>query len=180
VDKFVAEDNRPARGWYSRAEICEFHDVTEQTFDRTYRPLIPDSGIQKVGNRVWYHGGAYLESVIAYKVKVATKRDGGGPGSAGGDDVGALGAVDKEAAQRLLRAKAQEQELKVGQMLNNLVPIQELMAEFSAFGKDLRRVGEMQQRQFGADAAAMINELLDEYEKRWGKGGGGLRGGDGR
>jgi hypothetical protein len=159
-------DGRPSKDWFSRSEICSFHGITEQTFDRTYRPLIPETAIQKVGARAWYLGSAYFEAVIEYKLRVATKRE---QREAGDSEMGGELGFDSQAAGRIQRAKADQEEYKRDVMRGRLVDKDKFKGAMMELTPILRRGIETLERLKGQEASAIMNGCVDEWTEGLGR-----------
>lgn len=145
---------KPGHNWYSKAEICAFQGIAEQSFDRTYRPHIPGDAIQKIGARVWFHGPKYFEMVIQKNLTEAKPVDAAGdPLLSGGDSV-FLEEYRKQKA-RIAKVEADEVE-KIVVRVDKLKP--SLMSAMAL----IRRAGEALERRFGSEAAGILVEAIDE------------------
>src|SRR4051812_1414519 len=55
---------RPAPGWFDRAEMAAIMDVTASTFDKTYRILLPASAVKTVEGRPFFRARALIDALI--------------------------------------------------------------------------------------------------------------------
>jgi hypothetical protein len=147
-------NERPANDWYSKAEICRFQGIAEQTFDKTYRGIIPPNAVKKSGPRVWYHGPTYLNSVISKKLADAKPVASDDPLLAGGGDSPNLEEYRKHKA-RIAKVEADELE----RIVVRAAVIEPLL--LNALGL-IRRSLEIVERQFGREAVQPIVEAIDD------------------
>lgn len=72
---------------------------------------------------------------------------------------------DSPALERFRLARAEQVELDLARQRGQLLPREEVHAWMARLGGTLRATCETLQRQFGRQAAAMIQEALDDYER---------------
>jgi hypothetical protein len=147
-------NERPGNDWFSKAEICRFHGIAEQTFDKTYRGILPPTAQKKIGMRAWFNGPAYFDAVVAKKVADAKPvGTGDDPLLAGGGDSPNLEEYRKHKA-RIAKVEADELEKIV---VRNSV-IEPLL--LNALGL-IKRSLEIVERQFGREAIQPVVEAID-------------------
>ena len=147
------KDHRPGRAWLTRAEIAAAFDVTVTHVDRTLRRFAPPDKV-KTGDggtfiycRALLDGWAEAERVKRHPEDVLM---------AGGDSP----ALEDYRRHRARVAKVEADEREGGS-----VPIGEIEPELSRLTGVLRRAGEQLARQYGNDAAAILNEAVDRWEE---------------
>jgi hypothetical protein len=133
-------------------------DVSEQTFDRTYRPKIPADAIKTSGRRVYVQMRALIDQLIAESAVPKSTPTDIDPMLSGGDSPG---------LERYRNAKADLTEMERERLRGNLIPRDDLEISLAKLGGVLRRAGESLQRQWGNEAAGVLNEAVDEAECAW-------------
>ncbi len=142
-------------GWYSTAEAESIFGVVHQVFYQTYRPHIPESAKRMDGQRVMLHLPSAIKAWVKHREDYITQQ------FADPDMVG-----DGEGLDRFRMARAQQEEMKLEQMRKTHVPLADLNAALGQLSGILRTAGNNLQRQYGNAAGEILNQAIDEFEKR--------------
>jgi hypothetical protein len=143
------KENKPGHGWVSRAAVAEMFDVTTAHVDKNLRRFIPPDKVKSIGGRTYLHGRSLLEGWAAAQRA---------------DDV-LLSGDDSPSMERWRSARADLAEMERDAQRRNLIPRDELDAEGMKLAGCIRRAGDALARRFGNDAASILNEALDEWER---------------
>lgn len=157
-------NERPGNDWQSKTEICRFQGMSEQVFDKTYRGLMPQSAIKKIGQRVWFHTPTYIQRLKAkWQAEVKPTGEQTDPLLAGGSDSPNLEEYRKHKA-RIAKVEADERE----RLTVQVAAIEPLLIESAVA---VRRSLEIVEREFGREAVQptveAIEGMIAAIEKRF-------------
>jgi hypothetical protein len=145
----------------TRTAAAEMIGLSTRHFDAQIRPLLPAAAISGRGKDLRFDGAALVAAYVDYRIKQAQK--------SAADDVW-LPMVDEGKSPVLDRwraAKADREEMQRDRERGLLIPREEIEPSLAQFAAVIRRAGDTLQRQWGADAASVINEAIDEIEQAW-------------
>ena len=148
---------KPGRGWFLKATLAELFGVTPQHFDRHYRRFAGPDATRTHGGKLYFHGRTLVDA-WAESMRVAAVAPSVDPLLAGGDS---------PALERYRTARALLAEMEVDRQRENLIPREEIEVALTRFAGVLRRAGESLAREFGNEAAGLMNEAVDEVAKEW-------------
>jgi hypothetical protein len=148
------------RAWFTLAQMHAAFGVTPQGFASSVRPLLTPEDVKNAGERgaVRIRCRAAIDAWTARKVEQAVEaaRKGNDP---------LLVGVDSPELERYRAARADLAEMERDERNGSLIPRQQLEPAFVQYATAIRRAGEGLQRRFGNEAAAMLNEALDDAER---------------
>ena len=150
-------DGNPA--WFSLNQMHAAFDITPEGFRKSVRPLIPEADVKSSERgAVRIRCRAAIDAWTARKVEQATEalRKGNDPLLSGGDS---------PELERYRKARADLAEMERDERNGSLIPRQQLEPAFVQYASAIRRAGEGLQRRYGNEAAAMLNEALDDAER---------------
>lgn len=150
-------DLHPGRGWYTKSESAAVLDITSRNFDRSYLRYAPPPALKMVGNRQYIHLRSLLDAWRAAGQPVVSA-DGGDPLLTSAQQ------PDSPELERYRAARADLAEMERDRQRLHLIPREVLDPALAMFVGVLRRAGEALVRRFGNEAAAILNEALDEFE----------------
>jgi len=127
--------------------------TTPQNFRQTILPLVPASCQKKDGRRLLVFGRGCLEAWYANRLRKEIDRD---PMEGDGES---------PSIERWRHARADLAELELEAKKGNLVRREEIHKGLVELAARLRQFGETLQRDFGADAHRLLEELLDDYQR---------------
>ena len=116
-----------------------------------------------------------LHDFLAHNARKLTAPDKRSPGQVGSPDpafdlVGLDAAgegVSSPALERLREVRVLQDQIKLDLMRADAIPRRDLEPSLAKFAGILRRAGETLQRQYGDDAAAVLNEAVAEAVASW-------------
>lgn len=76
-----------------------------------------------------------------------------------------LTGVDSPALERLRNAKADIEELKLAQLRGEVVDVEQMRESLAVMASRIFHAGELLRRRYGDDAARILNDALDEWER---------------
>jgi hypothetical protein len=152
-------ETKLSRGWIAKRDLADVFDVSTQHWDRHYSRFAAPEARKTVGGKLYYHGRQVLDAWAA-SLKGAAPAEGTDPLLSGA-------APDSPGLERYREARADMAEMERDRLRLNLIPREELDPALAQFAGLLRRAGEALKRQFGNDAAALLNEAVDEAEAGW-------------
>ena len=133
--------------------MCEFFGFTVSYFDRDIRPLLSPDDVREDKQRKWFRGRAVADA-FAQKIVEAQQRPDSGP-----DD-----SADPAKA-RLTLAQAKAAEVKLAQLVRELLPRDEVRDALAAAVYPLRNAGEKLQRLHGPKAFEILDQAVEALEK---------------
>jgi hypothetical protein len=146
------------RGWFTLADCAAAFDMTAQGFHKEVRPLLSPDDVRGEGRRgttVRLRG-----AIDAYAAKQAETK-------ARKDPDPLMTGTESPALERYRAARASQEELRLGQMRDELIPRRELEPGLLRFAQVLRSAGDQLRRQCGADAAEILNAAVDDAVDGW-------------
>jgi hypothetical protein len=146
----------PGKGWLSRQQMADAFDVVVGAFDGSYRRYFPKAAVKVIGGRLYFHARTGLEAWAAANRKAQ-------PGM-GETDPLLVADGDSPGLERYRNAKADIAELDKAERIGELVPREQLEPVLMKSAGTLRRAGDLLARQFGNDAAGILNQAVDEWE----------------
>lgn len=156
-DVEVEEPGAP-RGWLAKRAMAEAFDVTEQHFDRSLRPLIPDGAVKTIDRRIFFHARSLIDAWSAAQAKP-------GRPDLPADPLLGLGDFDEDTLAEYRRVKTAQERITLAEMEGRVVPRDELDPALAKLAGIIRSTGESLQRQYGPEIAAAFNEMIDEWER---------------
>lgn len=147
------KDQRPGPGWFSREAAAEVFGVQVGQIDSRHAKLDP-SAVQRVGRRVWLYLAKIIDAKEAEAVEKAKLMCVG--------DEALLSGADSPSLERLRLATARLKEMDLEERAGSHVALAVLEALAQRIGSKLRQRGEVRQRKYGAQAADIHNETLDD------------------
>lgn len=148
----MSEPRQPRHddGWMTSTEMRRAFDVTEKSFHRDIKPHFPADCIRRDGRKVMFNGRACIEAWAE------RKKNGSDP------DPLLAADTDSPALERYREERSQLARLDRLEREKTLLPRGDVHDGLSRLAHILRQAGETLQRQFGAEAAAVLNEALDD------------------
>jgi hypothetical protein len=143
--------------WISRHAAAALFDRSVRQFDSSIRSLLPPSAIRTEGRTVWVNFRTTVDCYIADQIAKA-KPVVTDPLLAGGDS---------PALEEYRKHRARLAELDVAERENKLIPLAEIEPSLQIFASNIRRAGEQLERVYGHDAAALLNDAIDETLSEW-------------
>lgn len=147
---------KPPRGWLTKQQMAEVLDVSEQHFDRTFRPMAADAAIKTIGKRLYFHCRKVLDAWCAGQI--AKLR----PEAPSADPL--LEGPDSPVLDRLRLANAKMAELELAERTNAVVQLDLIRDAMRPALAAMRSAGDRLVRQFGNDAGEIFNEGVGEFE----------------
>lgn len=138
---------------YSRAEIARMLGVTPGTFDRVWKPLIPEAEIRRKGRRVWYRPTA-VRAVLDAKVAQAHE-----------EHAGAGPARDLPVIDPLRAIKIEEARIGLLEKTKRLISTDEAIEIFSEVAEHIRLGLATLEEQHGRDATRLMEQQLERAGK---------------
>lgn len=143
-------------GWFSTALAARAFGVDVRAFTRNYAPLAEQSDVRRVSdNRLEYYVRSLIDALVRREVAAAAA-------VAGGPDAELLGGGDSPNLERLRLAKAQIAEIELQERRKDIIPRAQVHDLLTRVSVQLRRAGEILQRQWGEDAQQVLDEALTE------------------
>jgi phage terminase Nu1 subunit (DNA packaging protein) len=135
--------------------MAEALGVSEQHFDRYYRPLAPAAAKKLVGRRWWF------KSKDVFAIVMANKR--GMEAEAEEEDLKA--PPDKLAPEdrQLKKARAELYEIELRQRKGELVKMADLRDGLMRLAQILRTCGEILGREYGVEAQRVVEDALKTF-----------------
>lgn len=153
--KSTADAKRPGKGWLSRQEFAAVLDISTQQFDGAYRRYVDPAAQKNVNGKLYFHARSLLDK---------WKEHGAAPKATGEADPMLVGP-ESDALEFYRKQRGLQEEIKLEQMRGNTVAIVDIEPPLLNLCGMLRRAGETLARQFGNDAAQVLNEAVDEFKK---------------
>lgn len=135
-------------GWLDRHKAAAIFGVKVRQFDAKYREMCPAAGVQEIDGVLYFHVSLIIEALLEEE---RSNHRGGGSG------------FDSEAAARIQRAKAEQEEYKAAVMRDRLVDKDKFKTALMGLTPILRRGIETLGRLFGQGAADIMNGCVDEW-----------------
>jgi hypothetical protein len=156
----AVSDDDLAAGWFPLWLVAAAFGVTRQGFHDIVRPLISAADVRGAGER-----GTKVRCRGAIDAWVGHKL-----GMSEDPDAAALfGGSQSPALEEWRKYKAGQEKIKLDLMRKMAFPREQLEPALGAFAAALRRAGETLQRQYGDDAASVLNDALNEAVGSWEK-----------
>jgi hypothetical protein len=166
----VAQDQSDE--WFTKNEIARrVFGTTPQNFDKTYRPAAPVDAVKKDGREVYFNCRRLLDGLLEQAKRQRPQGGDGDPLLADGDSPG---------LERYRNAKADLAEMERDRQRKQIVRVDEIEPVLMQLAGVMRSASENLARQFGNEAAGIVNEAVDEWAAGIAKlfaGGGGGAGG---
>ena len=156
---------KPERGWFTKSDCLAFLGLGRAYFDAEIRPRIPADCIKRLGKArnspMLLLGRAVYEAAASRKGAVAAREadreaSGGDPMLAGGDSPG---------LERFRMARAKIAELDLAARESSLIPRDKVHDGLGRLATIIRGAGESLQRQFGAEAQDVLDEVLADFDR---------------
>ena len=141
-----------ATGWKNRKEMSEFLDISVSNFDDTVRKYAPEYAIRKEGRKLTFHARTLIEAFFKNMFMDAD------PDLEGQDD-----SPDKA---RLLKARADKEELIVAEKRAQLVQVTEVKHELTEIAIALRNAAHVIQ-QNNQDCFRILDDALSRLEESY-------------
>lgn len=141
--------------WFTKNEIARrVFGTTPQNFDKTYRPAAPESAMKRVGREVLFHCRSVLDGLLEQAKKQQPQ---------GGEDDPLMAGVDSPGLERFRNAKADITEMERDRLRKQIVRVEEIEPALMKLAGVMRSAAENLARQFGNEAAGIVNEAVDEW-----------------
>lgn len=136
--------------------MADTFDVSVQQFDRTYRRYAAPEAIKEIDGKLFFHSRSILDAwAQSQKQEIP---DGVSP-----DDL-LLTGENSPALEEFRRGRAKMIWMDVAEREKTLIPRGQIEPPLTQAALVLRRAGERLARSYGNDAAAVLNEAVDQWE----------------
>jgi hypothetical protein len=154
----MAKHESVPQGWYCKAEMARILGTTVRNFDATYRRHAPTDQVREINARPHFHAWSLIKAWAASQSKTR-------PDPAAGDDwmMDGGGGGDSQWLEECRKAKSRLLWMDVNQREKTHVPLAMLEPALMSLTGVLRRAGDRLARQHGNDAAAILNEAVDQW-----------------
>jgi hypothetical protein len=156
----MAPEPHPGRGWLTKNDCAAVFDVSARNFERGYMRYAPPTAVKTFGRATYVHVRSLLNAWAAAQKPAAAPQGEGDPLLAGA-------APDSPGLERYREARADLAEMERDRVKASLIPREDLEPALAEFAGVLRRAGETLARDYGNDAATVLNEAVDETVERW-------------
>jgi phage terminase Nu1 subunit (DNA packaging protein) len=141
--------------WFTKNEIARrVFGTTPQNFDKTYRPAAPVDAVRKEGREVLFHCRRLLDGLLE---QAKRQRPQGGEGDP------LLADGDSPNLERYRGAKADLAEMQRDRERKQIVRVEEIEPALMQLAGVMRSASENLARQYGNEAAGIVNEAVDEW-----------------
>lgn len=137
--------------WLDSTSMASVLGISLSNFERHIRPYVEAEHVRKTGRKLLFHA----PSVISMREKKRVRKAGAKPAQ------GDLTWLERFRRERTLLSQL-EREAREG----NLLRREEVHEHLGHLAQILRNAGEVLKRQFGPEAQDVLNEALDEFERR--------------
>lgn len=149
----------PGTGWFTRAEMIAMFNISATQFDKKYKPLAPAEGVFDGRVCKYFHGRKLLDAWLndelsKHKPKAIVDEDGD-----------ALDLSKMAHGDRLIKAKAEREELKLQREREESVDRKAIHDLLTGIARYLRGSMESLQRRYGNEAAEIVSDALDQVEE---------------
>jgi hypothetical protein len=151
----VSKTDKPAPGWFRKAEMSAVFNVSIRTFDQVYRRYASPSATKQFDGKPWFHARSMLDAWSATQNKTKGETS---------TDPLLVGDVDSPALEEYRRARARLAWMEVNEREKTHLPLASLEPALMQLTGLMRRAGERLARQHGNDAAAVLNEAIEQWE----------------
>ena len=155
------QQKHPGKGWYTKQQMAELLNVTEQHFDRSLRQYAPADGQKTIDRRIYFHARALIDGWIKSQIE-ATKQQ-------TGETEPAMQGTETPALEEWRKIKAQQERIRLAEMEGSMIPLASLEPALTQLASILRQAGDQLQRQHGDLAAEVLNLAVTEAENVWEK-----------
>lgn len=138
--------------WFPRQLCADLTRYSVKTFDDKIRRALPASAIRGEGKSLRFYG----PEVVATHAKQQQERSSDDP---------LLDGVDSPGLERYRAAKADITEMERDRLRKQLVKVDEIEPALQQLAGVLRDAGERLARQYGNEAAGILNEAVDEFAR---------------
>jgi hypothetical protein len=149
--------------WITRVQAGWLVGLSPRQFDEAIRPLIPDAGVKKKAKSLTFDASAVCAAHLRYRIERATPQ----PGDDESALLGAGAPADGEWLEeyRKVSTKLKQKDLEEREKTHaNLSDLDDALARFAG---RLHGAGEALQRQYGAAAAELLNQAIDDAVAQW-------------
>jgi hypothetical protein len=141
--------------WFTKNEIARrVFGTTPQNFDKTYRPASPANAEKRVGREVYFHCRNLKDAILEQAKRQRPQ---------GGENDPLLADGDSPGLERYRNAKADLAEMERDRQRKQIVRVEEIEPALMQLAGVMRSASENLARQFGNDAAGIVNEAVDEW-----------------
>jgi phage terminase Nu1 subunit (DNA packaging protein) len=142
----------------TRVEAARLLGISPRTFDDAIRPRLPLGGTTGKGKDLRFDAAAVVAAFVEYRLSQHK------PAEVVADPL--MSAPEgSPALERYRAARADTAEMERDRMRGDLAPVSELDAGLTSLAQILRSGIQTLQRQCGPEAAAIMNESIDEWER---------------
>ena len=140
---------------FTEDELCDFFDITPQSFRITIRPNIPHEAIDKSTKPVLYHGRTVIEVYCAHRQKQSFKT---------------RGKVDDPSVKSSARENLYEEQYRIAkmrrlEMSKRLISTRKVQESLGHLQTMLRELGEQFKRTGATKPLDLLNETLDRFAR---------------
>lgn len=151
----ATSSQRPGPGWLTAGEMASVFDVAPRTWDSTYRRYANPEAVKHVERRPYFHCRRVIEAWKAAQGPVEKGK---------ADDPLLIGDADSPALEEYRKARARLAWMEVDQREGTHVPLAELEPALLNLSGVMRQALDTLARRFGNDAAAIVNEALEQWD----------------
>jgi hypothetical protein len=145
--------NKPSSGFYSRAEMARILGTSVGNFDATYRRYAGTSDIEDIGGRPYFRASAIIRAWAA-QVK---------PESGSVEDLLLAEDANSPALEEWRKGRARLVWMDVEDREKTHISKAKIEGPLMKFAGLIRRAGESLARKYGNDAAAQVNQAIDQW-----------------
>lgn len=143
--------------WLTRTDAAEMLGLSARHFDAQLRPLLPTASITGLGKTLRFDAAAVVSVFVDYRIKQVNPAE-----LALGEEEGKSPSLE-----RLRSANADIAEMTRDRDRGLLIPREEIEPGLAQLAGVLRRAGETLKRNYGNDAAGVLNDAVSECEEAW-------------
>jgi hypothetical protein len=141
--------------WFDRTDSAALIGVSARHFDEAVRPKLAADAVRGDRRSLRFHGPAVVAAWVAIKAERAK------PAPTDADPLLADG--DSPGLERYRNAKADLAEMERDRQRRRIVNVEEIEPALMQLAGVMRNASENLARQFGNDAAGIVNEAVDEW-----------------
>lgn len=147
--------------WLSRTAAAALTGLSSRQFDEAVRPLMAADGERGTGKTLRLHGAKVVAAFLEYRLAQLKPAE--------VDPMMGAAAVgfDSPALEEYRRYRAGQECIKLALLAQTAIPRDQLEPALAQFAGVLRSATQQLQRRFGAEAAAIVNEAIDDAEAGW-------------
>jgi hypothetical protein len=152
-------------GWFPLATAEAIFGVARQTFHDSVRSKLPAEAVRTKKNLVQIHLPTAIRTLkAAWEDRVRKEMQ-----ELAGDDAALLAGGLSPNLEEYRKHAAREKKWKADQLERQAVPLAELQPQLASLTHGLRHAGDTLARQYGNEAADVLNEAVAEWEAAWRK-----------